>query len=258
MQTAHVLAAGPGWRVADVICAAGPRDRPFEEQHDGVCIAVVLQGTFRYRTTQGAATLAPGAVMLGNDRHCFECGHEHAAGDRCLSFRFTAEFMETVIRGTPGATRVEFALPHVPPVAALIPVIVAAEAAREGGDHAAYEVLAVDLAGSVATVTADIKPGKRSSSRRDQRRISEALCRIEADAQGELALADLARGAAMSPYHFLRTFREVVGTTPHQFVLHRRLHRAAVRLRRSGDNVSSIALDAGFNDLSTFNRRFSA
>jgi AraC-like DNA-binding protein len=44
--------------------------------------------------------------------------------------------------------------------------------------------------------------------------------------------------------------------TPHQFVLRTRLHRAAVRLRRSDDPISVIAFDAGFNDLSTFNRRF--
>ena len=60
----------------------------------------------------------------------------------------------------------------------------------------------------------------------------------------------------MSPYHFLRTFRAVVGMTPHQFLLRTRLHRAAVRLRQSNEDVSAIALDAGFNDLSTFNRRF--
>ena len=60
----------------------------------------------------------------------------------------------------------------------------------------------------------------------------------------------------MSPYHFLRTFRQVAGMTPHQYVLRTRLHRAAVRLRRTDDAISAIAYDAGFNDLSTFNRRF--
>ncbi|MGH8284742.1 MAG: helix-turn-helix transcriptional regulator [Steroidobacteraceae bacterium] len=44
--------------------------------------------------------------------------------------------------------------------------------------------------------------------------------------------------------------------TPHQFILHRRLHHAAVSLRASQAPVSSIALDSGFADLSTFNRRF--
>jgi len=60
----------------------------------------------------------------------------------------------------------------------------------------------------------------------------------------------------MSPYHFLRTFRVLVGVTPHQFILHARMKRAAVLLRRTSDNVSAIAFAAGFGDLSTFNRRF--
>jgi AraC family transcriptional regulator len=51
-------------------------------------------------------------------------------------------------------------------------------------------------------------------------------------------------------------FRQVVGTTPHQYLLRTRLHRAAVRLRRTNESISAIAFDAGFNDLSTFNRRF--
>jgi len=44
--------------------------------------------------------------------------------------------------------------------------------------------------------------------------------------------------------------------TPHQYVLRTRLHRAALRLQRTREPVSSIALEAGFEDLSTFNRRF--
>lgn len=256
MQAVHVLASGRGWRVADVVCSAGPRDRPFEEQHDGMFIAIVSQGTFCYRTTQGTALLVPGALLLGNDQHCFQCRHDHATGDRCLSFRFTPEFMETIVEGAPGATRVEFAVPHVPPSAALIAVAAAAEAARDDGDSAAYEELAVNLAGAVATGIAGMKRSSRSASTRDQRRITAALWRIESHAQGRLTLVDLARCAAMSPYHFLRTFREVTGTTPHQYLLHRRLHQAAMRLRRTRDNVSSVALEAGFNDLSTFNRRF--
>ena len=84
------------------------------------------------------------------------------------------------------------------------------------------------------------------------------LRRIEKEAHLPLNLADLAREASMSRYHFLRTFRHVVGLTPHQFILRTRLHTAAVELRRSVRPILDIALDAGFADLSTFNRRFRA
>src|SRR5919204_6912620 len=94
--TSQLLASGPGWRVDDVVCTAGPGDPAFEEMHEGMCIAAVTQGTFQYRTAHGSAVLAPGALLLGNDRQGFECGHEHAAGDRCLSFHFTREFLESV------------------------------------------------------------------------------------------------------------------------------------------------------------------
>jgi AraC family transcriptional regulator len=256
MTTSHLLASGPGWQVHDVVCTAGPHDRRFEEVHAEMCIAVVTHGTFQYRTGQGSAVLAPGALLLGNDRQCFQCGHEHAAGDRCLSFHFTREFLEAVVTAVPGARRAVFTQAHVPPMPALIPVLAAAEAARQDGDPAEFAELALRIAGAAVATLAQSKGGKHAPNRRDERRISAALRRIEAAAHGELALADLAREAAMSPYHFLRTFRAVVGLTPHQFVLRTRLHRAAVRLRARREPISAIAFDAGFNDLSTFNRRF--
>jgi len=69
-MTMHLLASGPGWRVEDVICSAGPDDPRFEEQHGSVCVAAVTRGTFEYRTPDGRATLVPGALMLGNPGAC--------------------------------------------------------------------------------------------------------------------------------------------------------------------------------------------
>jgi len=62
----HLLASGPAWRVEDVVCSAGPHDRPFEEQHDLVCVAAVTRVLLSPRTPDGRANLVPGALMLGN------------------------------------------------------------------------------------------------------------------------------------------------------------------------------------------------
>jgi AraC-like DNA-binding protein len=248
------VASGPGWRVHDVLCSAGPHSRPFEEQHEAVCIAVVLRGSFQYRTTQGSATLAPGAVLLGNHGHCFECGHAHAAGDHCLSFQFDPACFETILSDVPRVRSNTFPLARLPPLMALAPLVTAAETERTDPD--ALEEIALDLAGQVASLLAGQKAPDRAPTSRDQQRIAGALCRIEAESRNELPLVDLARGAGMSRYHFLRTFRHVVGTTPHQFILRTRLRTAAIELRRSVRPVLDIALDAGFGDLSTFNRRF--
>ena len=252
----RLLASGAGWSVSDVVCAAGPHDRPFEERHHAACIAVVTHGTFQYRSRQGSALLGPGALLLGNEGACFECRHEHAAGDRCLAFHFAPDHLEAVAAALPGARRTAFAVPRLPPLPALMPLLAVAEAARDERDEGEFEDLALRLAGAVGAALTGMRHGPHRPSRRDERRVTDALRRIEAQAHEPLALAELAREAAMSPYHFLRTFRAVVGMTPHQFVLRTRLHRAAVRLRRSSAAISTIAFDAGFNDLSTFNRRF--
>ncbi|HEY4171636.1 MAG TPA: AraC family transcriptional regulator [Rhodopila sp.] len=249
--TTHFLASGPGWRADDVICTSGPGDKAFEEQHDGVCVAAVTRGTFQYRSTQGAALLTPGALLLGEDRHCFECGHDHGTGDRCLSFHFTPDFFHSVADIRP----IAFTTPNLPPLPALIPIIAAAEAARDDRDLAELGEIALRLAGAVAAaLTGTRRP--TPPSRRDERRITDAIRLIEQAAHDPIPLTDLAARVAMSPYHFLRTFRSVVGLTPHQFVLRTRLHEAAVSLRRSDDSITSIAFGSGFNDLSTFNHRF--
>jgi AraC-like DNA-binding protein len=254
--TARILGSGPGWTVSDIVCDAGPSDRPFEEVHEMACISAVTAGTFQYRTTSGSALLAPGSILLGNNGMCFECGHEHGIGDRCLAFHFSSELLEAVVAAVPGSRQIEFAVPNLPPLPSLAPLLAAAEAARDYGDGAAFEELALRLAGAVATALAGARRPARRPSPRDERRVSEALRRIEAEVHEELGLADLAGGVATSPYHFLRTFRQVVGMTPYQFVLYTRLSRAAVRLRSCDDPISAIAFDAGFGDLSTFNRRF--
>jgi AraC family transcriptional regulator len=249
------LFSGDGWRVSDIICRAGPRDRPFEEQHDDICIAVVTEGTFRYRAAQGTAMLAPGAILLGNRRTCYECGHDHGIGDRCVSFHYTPQFMEGVLAAVPGARRLAFGRAHLPPSLQLASLVANVEAAREAGDAAEFEEIALRLAGAAAVTLAGDRVAKAPTDA-EERRVTEAVRRIEAAAEQPVSLGDLAEGARVSPYHFLRIFRRVAGMTPYQFVLRTRLNRAAVRLRTSGDAVSTIAFDAGFNDLSTFNRRF--
>lgn len=252
----QTIASGAGWRVLDVICTHGPQDRPFEEQRSETSIAVVTGGTFQYRTRQGSAMLVPGALLLGNAGTCFQCGHEHATGDHCLAFHFTPEHFECVAADVPGARAIAFTRPSLPPLPQLVPLLASAEAARDDGDADAFEELALRLIGAVVTTLADERRPARPASARDERRITAAARHIEHAADDKLSLATLARKAGVSRYHFLRSFRQVTGLTPHQFLLRTRLNRAAVRLRTSREPISTIAFDAGFNDLSTFNRRF--
>jgi AraC family transcriptional regulator len=255
---ADTLAAGQGWSVSDILCSAGPHDRPFEEQHSAVCIAAVMRGRFQYRTTQGAATLVPGALLLGNHQSCFECGHDHTVGDRCLSFMFDPAYFAAILSAIPGVRSEAFHLPRVPPMMSLTRILADVELACIEHDQVWLEQLALDLAGTAAGLNAASTGPETGPTDRDGQRIATALDRIERNPDAPHRIADLAKEAAMSPYHFLRVFTRLTGMTPHQFVLRTRLQKAAVQLRRSTRSVLDIALDAGFADLSTFNHRFRA
>lgn len=253
-----LLASGNGWRVSDVICTSGPHDPRYVEQHSAYSIALVTDGNFQYRTAQGSALMTPGSLLLGNEGACFECGHQHSRGDRCLAFHFSAERFESVVSAVPGVRQLTLAAPRLPPVPSIIGILAAAQAARDdGGEPEEFGELALRVAGAVCAALGDDATHRlRPPTLRDERRVAAALRRIECHPGARLSVDDLAAEAAVSSFHFLRLFEQVVGVTPGQYMLRTRLRRAAVRLRCSNDTISAVALDCGFDDLSTFNRQF--
>jgi len=250
---ARTLAIGDGWQASDVRCQAGPMDSAFEEQHERVSVAIVLEGTFGYRSSRGKAVLAPGAILLGNPGDCFECGHQHSVGDRCLSFHFTPAFYEMIAADVARVTRLHFNRAALPPHGAGADLLLNADLVCE--EPGIAEEFACELAARVATALLDERPTVSSTGSKT-RRIQEVVHWIEQEAHEPQTLADFARMACMSPFHFLREFKRVVGMTPHQFVISIRMRRAADHLRRQGGSVLQAAVEAGFSDLSEFNRRF--
>ena len=86
-------------------------------------------------------------------------------------------------------------------------------------------------------------------------RIDSARREIETHYSRSHSLTSLAREAGMSPFHFARTFRDLVGTPPHQYLRNVRLVRAAERLR-DGEAVTATCYEVGFANLSHFIRSF--
>lgn len=75
---------------------------------------------------------------------------------------------------------------------------------------------------------------------------------IRAHLAESIGLADLADEAGLSRYHFARLFRNTVGRTPHQHVLHLRIVRAHALLNETRLSVAQIAFDVGFSSQSHF------
>ncbi len=79
---------------------------------------------------------------------------------------------------------------------------------------------------------------------------------VDAHYAEPLTVADMARAAALSPAHFSRAFRAAFGETPHQYLLTRRLERAASLLLRTDRTVADICFMVGWGSVGSFTTSF--
>jgi AraC family transcriptional regulator len=256
----ELLAAAEDWAVEDVLCTHRPSDAAFEERHQRYRVALVGAGIFRCRASAGRELLTPGSLLLGNVHECFECGHEHGAGDRCLAFAYSQAAFEQLafdagVRGEP-----RFRALRVPPVRALARLVGEAYAAWSNPsriDSTAWEELGVRLAAAAARCAAEPSRAPRSPANAE-RGVARAVRLIERDPCAPLALQALADEAKLSRFHFVRAFARVTGLTPHRYVTRTRLRNAAVRLVAHDKRVIDVALDCGYRDVANFNHAFRA
>lgn len=90
-----------------------------------------------------------------------------------------------------------------------------------------------------------------------QSRINQALYRIHAHLSDALEVADLARSACYSPYHFQRVFKQITGESVHDYIRRSRLEWAANLLIYNPKlAIVEIAAECGFHSNAAFNHAF--
>jgi AraC-like DNA-binding protein len=250
-MTSTTLLARPSITVSDFRCSAAPGDKPFVEQHGCHSISYVRKGSFGYHSRGRSHELVAGAFLIGLPGAEFTCTHDHVCGDECLSFFLAPELVEAI-----GGRSEAWQAGAAPPLSELMVLGELAQAAADGRSDIGLDEIGHLLANRLVEVVCGERRKQAGVTARDRRRAVETALWLEAHSASPLALDDAAAEAGVSPFHFLRLFARVLGVTPHQYLVRCRLKHAARLLAEDGRDVTDIAYDVGFGDLSNFVRTF--
>jgi AraC-like DNA-binding protein len=237
--------------VIDYRCEAGPDDVPFVEQHKDFSISYVRKGTFGCRAQGRTFELVTGSILIGHPGDEYTCTHEHAAGDECLSFHLTPALVEAI-----GYRPDIWRSVCVPPLPELVVLGELAQAAAEGRSELSLDEIGILLAARFVAILSGRRRKTPEARTSDRRRAVEAALWIDANAHEPIDLESAAEEFGLSPFHFLRLFANILGVTPHQYLIRSRLRRAVRLLAGDTRSITEIAFDVGFGDLSNFVRTF--
>jgi AraC-like DNA-binding protein len=241
----------PSISVSDFRCSAGPGDASFVEQHRYHSISYVRKGSFGCHSRGRFFELVAGSILVGHPGDEYVCSHDHVCGDECLSFFLTPELVQTI-----GDKRDIWRIGCVPPLPELMVLGELAQTAAEGRTDIGLDEVGQLFASRFAEVVSGRQQKPVTATARDRRRAVETALWIDAQSRRSIDLEDAAAQADISPFHFLRLFSDVLGVTPHQYLVRSRLRHAARLLADHERSVTDIAYDVGFGDLSNFVRTF--
>jgi len=237
--------------VVDYRCADGPADQPYVELHGGFSVSYVRKGSFGYRVRGESFELVAGSVLVGHPGDEYICTHDHLCGDECLSFHLAPDVVETIGDRT-GVWRIG----SVPPLPELMVLGELAQAAADGRSDVGLDEVGMLFAARFVEVVSGRKRRAPEVRARDRRRAVEAALWMDAHSHQPVDLESAATEAGLSSFHFLRLFANVLGVTPHQYLVRSRLRHAARMLADGARSVTDVAYDVGFGDLSNFVRTF--
>jgi AraC-like DNA-binding protein len=246
-----ILLEHPSVTVSDFRCTAVPGDPPFAERYHCHSVSYVRKGSFGCHSRGRLFELVAGSVLVGHPGDEYVCTHDHVCGDECLSFFLNPELVEAI-----GARPEIWQVGAMPPLPELMVLGELAQAAVDGKSDVSLEEVGQVFASRFVELVSGRSRKVAPATSRDRRRAVETALWIDAHSENAIDLEGAAGQAGISPFHFLRLFSDVLGVTPHQYLVRSRLRHAARLLADEERSITDIAYDVGFGDLSNFVRTF--
>jgi AraC family transcriptional regulator len=256
-----------------ILWGRGRNDYHVQEFPGPLSIKAVMRGAAEWRVGKSRFELDAGSYLLVNDRQPYSLTVESREPVETFCVFFQRGFVEdacrsvlaseTVLLDDPRAEKMvapagfyERVRPRSGRVSALLNRIYgdAATGAWEEVDAALYD-LALGLVALRGEVTKEIGrvPALRASTREEvHRRLHLGKQALDETFKSRLTLAQIARQAHLSPFHFHRAFTAVFGETPHAYRTRRRLAYGARLLRETGQPVTEVCFETGFESPASF------
>ena len=227
------------------------------ERQSSNAVVLPVSGLFSKHDAPGRYVIGtPSQAVLFTANAPYRIGFPGAIGDRALILRFGENLAadQRSQRGS-GNSLAPFGLLSAD--AMMLRNLLWARLQRSEADAFESEALGLDLLGmSLGSMRPGV-PRPRGSALARRRhaveRVKEAVAAAPAD---KWSVAQLAKVASLSPFHLCHVFREMAGTSIYDYVLHERLAHSLDAVLDGGDDVTAIALDAGFASHSHFTARF--
>ena len=98
---------------------------------------------------------------------------------------------------------------------------------------------------------------KKNTKSDHNQRINEVLVQIHFDISAEHSVENLSKSASMSPFHFNRVFKKIVGESVHAYIRRVRLeHCANALLFNPNSTINEVFSEVGFVSNSSFTHAF--
>lgn len=230
----------------------------------------VISGSATWETSQGRYELVPGGVLLLNDGEEYTLTIDALQPVETFNLFFQRGFVEDAFRT---ATTPAARLLDLPEPASVIfterlhfetalsrELQLAHERFRDGEPLAeSFYAAALQLADAERDARARTRrlPALRASTREElARRVGIGTSFLHANLERRVTVAEAAKEACLSPFHFHRLFTSFHDTTPHRYVTRLRLERAKALLRATGRDVAEVAQACGFESVGSFTTLF--